>query len=99
MYSPQIKYEFIFNSMLVRGDRFQIPSRRYSSKNHVENILEGYATGGIIDIYVDSLDSSKSVVLKPGFNYFFTFFLGLIAIVCIVSSVWLFHFAIIKPIK
>ncbi len=96
MYSPKIKYAFEFKDEIFYGNRLQIPSIRSSSKGEVERVLNNYKPRTKINIYFDANNPEKSSILKPKFNFFFTFFLGLVAIGCILCSVLLFFQLIIK---
>ena len=99
MYSPQLSYEFLHDGKIIEGKRLQIPSRRTSSETKVENILRQYKTGTKTKIYYDSLNPSNSVVIKPQFNFFFTFFLGIIAIGCLLGGIYLFSFSIKEQLR
>ena len=96
MYAPKIKYKFEFKDEIFYGNRLQIPSIRSSLKSEVERLLNNYKSGSKISIYFDANNPEKSSILKPKFNFFFTFFLGLVAIGCILCSVLLFFQLIIK---
>lgn len=88
-YSPQMEYVFDHNGQIVKGNKFRIPSMRYTSKEHVEKTLKKYPINTKTTIYFDPNDTEKTVILKPRFNFFFTFFLGLISLGLIISGIWL----------
>lgn len=94
MYSPRIVYQFKHNGEVQHGDRFTIPSKRYSSKNKVLNILSEYNIGNTINVYFDPESPQYSSATKPEINLFFTLFLGGLAIIMFVSGVILTIFTI-----
>lgn len=97
-YSPDIRYRFQVKGREFVGTRLEIPARRSGSEEAERNRLAMYAPGTTVQILYDPLDPTRSVVLRPSINYWFTLGMGLFSVGMIVASLFL-GFAIVAEIR
>jgi Protein of unknown function (DUF3592) len=97
-YSPDIRYRFHVNGREYVGTRLEIPRGRSGSEEAERNRLESYAPGTTVQILYDPLDPTRSVVLRPSINYWFTLGMGLLSLGLIVASLYL-GFAVVAEIR
>lgn len=90
-YSPEIKYSFVVGGQTYQGNRFSIPKRRTTSLEEAQRQIAPYEINSDVAIYYDTKNPNKSVVQKPYFDYFFTFFLGIFSPVMLVGGWFAFR--------